>query len=164
MRAAALAGSVDAQFSIAWVTLSGYQLELLGTGPDALNIGDLLRQAAPQIPQAEGSLAICEFYGCGGVSPDSTTAIRTALSAAEHGFFQALAEIAPHSSPSQLDPTEVEAWNLIHASADMQCGASWTNVQAMRTTLDALSSSAATDAARKRAAQLWAQYGAELGC
>ena len=164
MRAAAIAGSADAQFEIAWLVLGGHQTELLGTGPDALNVGDLLRQSAAQIPQAEGTLAICEFSGCDGIAADSTAAIHTALSAAEHGFFEGLQNIAPHLSPSQLDPTDVEAWNLIHASVNLQCGESWTNVQAMRSTLDALSSPAATDSARKRAEQLWAQYGAALGC
>jgi hypothetical protein len=164
LRAAAIAGSADAQFEIAFTVLGGYQKELLGTGPDALNVGDLLRQSAEQIPQAEGNLAICEFYGCGGISADPTAGIRTALSAAEHGFFDALLDIGPHLTPSQLDPTDIEAWKLIHASVDLQCGGSWSNVQAMRATLDALSSPAATDAARQRAEQLWAQYGAELGC
>lgn len=164
LRAAALTGSADAQFEIAFTVLGGYQKELLGTGPDALNVGDLLRQSAEQIPQAEGSLAICEFYGCGGIEADPPAAIRTALSAAEHGFFDAVLEIGPHLSPSQLDPTDFEAWKLIHASVDLQCGGSWSNVEAMRATLNALSSPVVTDAARQRAEQLWAQYGAELGC
>jgi TPR repeat protein len=164
MRAAAIAGSADAQFEIAFIVLGGHQKELLGTGPDALDIGDLLRQSADQIPQAEGNLAICEFYGCGGIEADPTAGIRTAQSAAEHGFFDALLDIGPHLTPSQLDPTDIEAWKLIEASVDLQCGGSWSNVQAMRATLDALSSPSATDAARQRAEQLWAQYGAELGC
>jgi hypothetical protein len=164
LRAAAIAGSADAQFEIAFTVLGGYQKELLGTGPDALNVGDLLRQSAEQIPQAQGNLAICEFYGCGGIAADPTAAVRTALSAAEHGFFDALLDIGPHLTPSQLDPTDIEAWKLIRASVDLQCGGSWSNVQAMRATLGALSSPAATDAARQRAEQLWAQYGAELGC
>jgi hypothetical protein len=50
------------------------------------------------------------------------------------------------------------------ASVDLQCGGSWSNVQAMRTMLDALSSASATNAARQRADHLWAQYGVELGC
>jgi hypothetical protein len=164
LRAAAIAGSADARFDIAFTVLGGYQKELLGTGPDALNVGDLLRQSAEQIPQAEGNLAICEFYGCGGIEADPAAGIRTALSAAKHGFFDALLDIGPHLGPSQLDPTDVEAWKLIHASVDLQCGGSWSNVQSMRATLDALSSPAATDAARQRAEQLWAQYGAELEC
>lgn len=164
LRAAAMAGSPDAQFGIAFTVLGGNQKELLGTGPDALNVGDLLRESAEQIPQAEGNLAICEFYGCGGIDADSTAAIRTALSAAEHGFFDALLDIGPHLSPSQLDPTDFEAWKLIKAAVDLQCGGNWSNAQAMRATLDALSSPAATNAARQRAEQLWAQYGAELGC
>jgi TPR repeat protein len=164
LRAAALAGSADAQFDIAFTVLGGYQKELLGTGPDALDIGDLLRESSQQIPQAEGNLAMCEFYGCGGIAADPAAGIRTAVSAAEHGFFEALLDIAPHLGPSQLDPTDIAAWKLIQASVDLQCGGSWSNVQAMRTTLEALSSPAATDTARQRAEQLWAQYGAELGC
>jgi hypothetical protein len=164
LRAAAIAGSADAQFQIAFTVLGGYQEELLGTGPDALNIGDLLRESAEQIPQAEGNLAICEFYGCGGIAADPAAGIGTALSAAEHGFFDALLDIGPHLTPSQMDPTDLEAWKLIQASDDLQCGGSWSNVQAMKATLDALSSPAATAAARQRAEQLWAQYGAELGC
>jgi hypothetical protein len=164
LRAAAIAGSADAQFEIAFTVLGGHRKELLGTGPDALDLGELLRKSAEQIPQAEGNLAICEFYGCNGIAADPTDGIRRALSAAEHGFFDALLEIGPHLGPSQLDPADFEAWKLIKASVDMQCGGSWSNVQAMRATLDAFSSPAATDAARQRAEQLWLQYGAELGC
>jgi hypothetical protein len=164
LRAAAVAGSADAQFEIAFTVLGGYQKELLGTGPDALDVGDLLRQSAEQIPQAEGNLAICEFYGCAGIAADPAAGVRTALNAAEHGFFDALFDIGPHLSPSQLDPTDIGAWKLIQASVELQCGGSWSNVQAMKATLDTLSSPAGTDAARQRAEQLWAQYGAELGC
>ncbi len=164
LRAAAIAGSADAQFQIAFTVIGGYQKELLGSGSDALIVGDLLRQSAEQIPQAEGNLAICEFYGSCGIAADPTTGIGTALSAAEHGFFDALIEIAPHLTPSQLDPTDIEAWKLVQASVDLQCGGSWSNVQAMKATLNALSSPAATDAARQRAEQFWGQYGAQLGC
>jgi TPR repeat protein len=164
LRAAATAGSADAQFEIAFVVLGGHQPELLGTGPDTLNVGDLLRRSAEQIPQAEGNLASCEFYGCVGISPDPAAGLRTALSAAEHGFFDALLDIGPHLTPSQLDPVDFEAWKLIQASVGMQCGQSWTDVKTMRATLGALSSPAATDAARKRAEQLWVRYGAQLGC
>jgi TPR repeat protein len=164
LRAAAIAGSADAQFEIAFVVLGGHQQELLGTGPDGLDIGDLLRQSAEQIPQAEGNLATCEFYGCAGIVADPAEGVRTALSAAEHGFSDALFSIGPHLTPSQLDSNDVEAWKLIQASVELQCGGSWSNVKAMKATLDALSSPAATDAARQRADQLLAQYGAELGC
>jgi len=40
----------------------------------------------------------------------------------------------------------------------------WSNVQAMKTALDTLSSPAGNDRARQRGEQLWAEYGAELGC
>ncbi len=164
LRAAAVAGSSDAQFQIAFVVLGGHQQELLGTGPDALNVGDLLRQSAEQIPQAEGNLAICEFYGCAGIAADPAAGIGTALSAAEHGFFDALLDLGPHLAPSQLDPTDIEAWKLVQASAELQCGESWSDAQAMQATLNALSSPAGTEAARQRAEQLWTQYGAKLGC
>jgi hypothetical protein len=38
---------------------------------------------------------------------------------------------------TRLNPTDIEAWKLIQASVDLQCGGSWSNVQAMRSTLDA---------------------------
>ncbi len=164
LRGAAMLGSADAQLQIAFTVLGGHQKELLGTGPDALNVGDLLRQSAEQIPQAEGNLAICEFYGCGGIAADPATGIQTALSAAEHGDIAALLAIAPHLSPSQLDPTVIEAWTLMQAATDLQCGGSWSDAKAMKATLDTLSSPAATPAARQRAEQLWAQYGPQLGC
>lgn len=164
LRAAAIAGSSDAQFEIAFVVLGGHQQELLGIGPDALNVGDLLRQSAEQIPQAEGNLAICEFHGCAGMAADPAAGVRTALSAAQHGFFDALLDIGPHLAPSQLDPTDIEAWKLIQASVNLQCGDGWSNAQAMKATSDALSSPAATDTARQRAEQLWEEYGTELGC
>jgi len=166
LRAAAIAGSADAQFEIAFVVLGGHQSELLGTGPDALDLGDLLRQSAERIPQAEGNLAECEFHGCAGagIAADPAAGLRTALSAAEHGFFEALLDIAPHVPPSQLDPTDIEAWKLIQASVGLQCGGSWSNVEVMKATLAALSSPAGTAVARQRAEQLWARYGAGLGC
>ncbi len=163
-RAAAIAGSAQAQFEIAFTVLAGYQRELLGTGPDALDLGELLRESAPQIPQAEGNLATCLFYGCEGIAADPAAGVRTALTAAEHGFFEALLNIAPHLTPNQLDPIDVDAWKLIHASVEMQCGQSWSNVKAMRATLDALSALPRRSAAQRRAEQLWAQYGAGLGC
>jgi TPR repeat protein len=164
MRAAASAGSADAQFEIAFVVLGGHQQELLGTGPDAFDVGDLLRQSAEQIPQAEGNLAICEFYGCAGIVADPTKGVRTALNAAEHGFPDALLDIGPHLSPSQLTPTDLEAWTLIQASVALQCGQGWSSAQAMKANLDTLSSAVATDAARQRAEQLWVQFGKDLGC
>jgi len=166
LRAAAIAGSPDAQFEIAFIVLGGHQPELLGTGPDALDLGDLLRQSAEQIPQAEGNLAECEFHGCAGagIAADPAAGIRTALSAAEHGFFEALVDIGPHVSPSLLDPIDMEAWKLIQASVGLQCGGSWSNVEAMKVALAALSAPAVAAAARQRAEQLWARYGAGLGC
>lgn len=166
LRAAAIAGSPDAQFEIAFIVLGGHQPELLGSGADALDLGDLLRHSAEQIPQAEGNLAECEFHGCAGagIAADPAAGIRTALSAAEHGLFEALLDIGPHVPPSQLDPTDIEAWKLIQASVGLQCGDSWSNAKAMKATLAALSTPTATPVARQRAEQLWARYGAGLGC
>lgn len=164
LRAAASAGSPDAQFDIAFTVMGGHQPELLGAGPSAMDFSELLRESALQIPQAEGNLAICEFYGCPGIAADPTEGVYTALDAAQHGFFDALQAIGPHLTPSQLDPNDVEAWRLIQASVEMQCGSSWSDMKSMKTTLDALSSPSATDAARQRAEQLWAQYGQDLGC
>jgi putative NIF3 family GTP cyclohydrolase 1 type 2 len=67
-------------------------------------------------------------------------------------------------SPSQLDPIDMEAWKLIQASVGLQCGGSWSNVEAMKVALAALSAPAVAAAARQRAEQLWARYGAGLGC
>ena len=56
----ATSGSADAQFEIAFIVLGGHQKELLGTGPDALNVGDLLRQSAEQIG---GVIKIAQISG-----------------------------------------------------------------------------------------------------
>ena len=102
------ANQADAQFQIAFIVLGGHQQELLGTGPDALDVGDLLRHSAEKIPQADGNLATCEFYGCAGIVADPTEGVRTALSAAEHGFPEAGSD---GCGPATSRAVVVTVWN-----------------------------------------------------
>ena len=73
LRAAAAAGFAEGQYELAHDILAGQQGA--GAGSDAVNAGDLLRQAADVLPNAESRLAVCEYSGCGGVAVDLESAV-----------------------------------------------------------------------------------------
>jgi hypothetical protein len=168
LRDAAAAGFAQAQFELAWDIIAGQQ-GAAGNGPDAVSAGDLLRQSAEELPKAEGQLALCEYYGCPGVTPDIASAISHAREAAEKGDIDAMVAIGPHLSASQVDPIEVSAWLLINSWLQQQgCAGNGFSVQWMKTTTNTLTSRNISAQARALADQHWREYGGQmmthLGC
>jgi hypothetical protein len=168
LRDAAAAGFPEAQYELAWAIIGGQQ-GAAGTGPDAVNAGDLLRQSAEQLPNAEAALAVCEYSGCAGITPDIALAVSHARDAAEKGSIDAMIAIGPHLSASQIDPDEVAAWKLVNASLQQQgCGGNGFSVQWMKSTTTTLASIGISPRARTLADQYWRDYGPQmmgnLGC
>jgi TPR repeat protein len=168
LRDAAAAGFPEAQFELAWAIIGGQQ-GAAGTGPDAMNAGDLLRQSAEQLPTAEAELAVCEYSGCAGITPDLVTAVAHARDAAEKGSIDAMIAIGPHLSVSQIDPDEVTAWKLVNASLQQQgCAGNGFTVSWMKSTTSILASTSVSPRARILADQYWRDYGSRmmvnLGC
>lgn len=168
LREAAASGFPEAQFELAWAIIGGQQ-GAAGAGVDAVNAGELLRQAADQLPRADAELAICEYTGCGGVAVDVDAAIQHAREAAQRGAIDAMLAIGPHLSAGQVDPNEVMAWGLVQASLLQQgCGNNGFGVREMKSTLSALNANNITAQARALAEQYWTDHGAQiianLGC
>jgi hypothetical protein len=133
------------------------------------NAGDLVRAAALELPEAESHLAKCEFSGCTDIPVDIAAAVVDARNAAQRGSLDAILEIEPQLQASQIDPDEVEAWNLISASLQMQGYAGGAlDARLLKSASSTLSSPIASAKARKLADQYWQEYGAQmlanLGC
>jgi hypothetical protein len=80
-----------------------------------------------------------------------------------------LLAIGPHLAASQMDPDEVMAWTVVHASLQLRgCDGNGFSVQWMQQTAATLSASNLSAGARALADQYWQQYGAQmmsnLGC
>lgn len=168
LRDAAAAGFAQAQFELAWDIIAGQQ-GAAGSGPDAVNAGDLLRQSAEELPRAEGELALCEYYGCPGVTPDIASAISHAREAAEKGDIDAMVAIGPHLPASQVAPNEVSAWTLVNAWLQQEgCAGNGFSVQWMKDTTSTLASHKISDQAHELADQYWREYAGQmmtnLGC
>lgn len=169
LRDAAAAGFPEAQFELAWAIIGGQQ-GAAGTGADAVNAGELLRESADQLPRSESELAICEFSGCIGIAADVGSALTHAREAAQRGLIDAMIAIGPHLSQSQIDPDEVSAWRLVEASLEQQGCAGYLGIsmQWMKSVSATLNSPTITSNARTLADQYWQQYGAQmlenLGC
>jgi hypothetical protein len=168
LRDAAAAGFPEAEFELAWAIIAGQQ-GAAGTGPDAVDVGDLLRRSAEQLPQAEAELAVCEYSGCAGITPDIASAVTHARDAAEKGSIDAMIAIGPHLSASQIAPDEVTAWKLVNASLQQRgCVGNGFSVQWMKDTTAALASPGISANARTLVDQYWRDYGsqmmANLGC
>jgi hypothetical protein len=168
LRDAAATGFPEAQFELAGAIIAGQQ-GAAGTGPDAVNAGDLLKQAAEHLPPAEGQLAVCEYYGCPGVAPDMGSAVTHARDAAEKGSIDAMIAIGPHLPAGQIDPNEVSAWNLVNAWLQQAgCAGNGFSVQSMKKTTEALGSLSISAQSRALADQYWRTYESQmmsnLGC
>ena len=168
LRDAASAGFPEAQFELAWAII-GHQEGAAGSGADAANVGDLLRASADTIPRSEAQLAACEYSGCPGVTADLEAAVTHARDAARRGSIDGLLAIGPHLAASQMDPDEVMAWTVVHASLQLRgCDGNGFSVQWMQQTAATLSASNLSAGARALADQYWQQYGAQmmsnLGC
>ncbi len=165
---AAQGGVPWAQFGLASRIVHGYPLAL-GSSKTNEDAGDLMRAAAADIPAAQSQLANCEFAGCVDIPQDIAAAVADARDAAERGDFDAMLQIGPQLQASEIDPDEVEAWNLIHAALQMQGSAGTAlNVQVVKSASSVLNSPTITAKARSLAEQYWQQFGAQmlasLGC
>jgi TPR repeat protein len=168
LREAAAAGFAQAQFDLAWAIIGGQQ-GAAGSGPASVSAGDLLRQSAEQLPRAEAQLALCEYYGCPGVTSDIDSAISHAREAAEKGDIDGIITIGPHLSASQFDPNEVSAWTLVNAWLQEEgCAGNGFIVQWMKATTNTLASRNISAQARALADRYWREYGGQmmsnLGC
>jgi hypothetical protein len=168
LRDAAAAGFPQAQFELAWAIISG-QKDAGGIGAEAVTAGDMLRQSADQLAASEAQLAVCEYSGCDGVTPDIDSAIKHAREAAQAGAMSAMIGIGPHLPAGQIDPDEVAAWSLIDASLQQQgCAGNIFTVRSGKQFMDTLSAKNISARARTLAEQYWSDYGsqitANLGC
>lgn len=126
-------------------------------------MGELLRQSSEHLATAEAELAVCEFSGCPGVTADIDSAITHSRKAAERGSIDALLSIGPHLSAGQMDPDEVSAWSLMHASLEQQgCAGNGFSVESMKSTIATLTSNSITDEARILANQYWQDYAGQI--
>jgi hypothetical protein len=168
LRAAALGGYPWAQFALGSRTV-GESPWIITGGEASDHPGDLLRAAAQVLPAAEGQLARCEFTGCDYIAQDIPAAVADARSAAQQGSIDAMLAIGPQLQASQIDPDEVQAWQLINAGLQLQ-GYEGMNidVRMIRSASAVLNSPAITPKARAFADQYWQQFGAKilssLGC
>jgi TPR repeat protein len=119
LRAAALGGYAWAQFSLGSRTVGETPWIITG-GEASDHPGDLLRAASQTIPAAVGQLARCEFTGCEYIAQDIPAAVADARSAAQQGSIDAMLAIGPQLQASQIDPDEVQAWQLINAGLQLQ--------------------------------------------
>ena len=101
--------------------------------------------------------------GCPGVPPDVASAITHAREAAERGTIDALLSMGPHLSAGQMDPDELSAWNVVHASLEQQeCIGNGFSVESMKAITGTLTSSSITEKTRTLANQYWQEYGAQI--
>jgi hypothetical protein len=169
LRAAALGGYPWAQFSLGSRTVTEDSPWIITGGEASDHPGDLLRAAAQAIPAAEGQLARCEFTGCEYIAQDIPAAVADARSAAQQGSIDAMLAIGPQLQASQIDPDEVQAWQLINAGLQLQ-GYEGINidVRMIRSASAVRNSPTVTPKARALADQYWQQFGAKilsgLGC
>ena len=153
------AGYPEAQ---AWLaqSLTGGAPGLPKTGEDA---DTLFKEAAETLPYAESLLAICEFTGCPGVEADIPSAVAHAREAAQRGSFDAMIQIGPKLQASQIDPNEVQAWNLVGTMLAQQgCSGDGLSVQGMTSWTSTLASKTTPDKARSLAEQYWQDYGQQM--
>jgi TPR repeat protein len=159
---AAAAGFPQAQFELAWAIIAG-QEGAAGTGAAKVHAGDLLRQSEDQLATSEQQLAFCEYSGCDGVTPDIDSAIKHAREAAQAGAIDAMLAIGPHLPAGQINPDEIVAWGLVHASLLQQgCGGNGFSVREMKGILSTLNANNISTQARSLAEQYWQDYGAQM--
>lgn len=168
LRDAAVAGFPQAQFDLAWAILAG-QEGAAGSGPQTISAVAMLRQASDHLPSAEAQLALCEYSGCEGAAPDIDSAVKHARDAAKQGTIDALIAMGPHLSPSQINPDELAAWNLVHAGLQQNgCSVSILNVPWIKSTTATLADTRVSANAHWLADQYWQDYGTQmmtaLGC
>jgi hypothetical protein len=155
-RQAALRGFPEGQYEWAFDLLDGQGPFYPQAGdPSAV---DFLRSAA---------LAMCEYGGCGGETPDPQKAIIDARTAAQQGEPRAMMNLAATAPPSLISPTEAKAWALFDVALQQRgCRAGLEGVGWMKSMAAQLAN--ATPEAQALADQNWQLYGAtamqDLGC
>jgi hypothetical protein len=167
MRQAAAGGFPEAQYELAMQLLATQdpQWHLPGD-PSPI---DLLREAAAQLPDARANLAICEFSGCEGMTPDLTAAVQDARTAAQLGQTDAILSLSTALPVGALDPDEGAAWQLFATALEQQgCRVDNHYVDWLKSIDTALASPAITPQVQALANQYWQTYGAaaqaQLGC
>lgn len=166
-RQAALQGFPEAQYEWAWRLLADGAQKFWQPQPGDPSAVDLLRRAADELPLARASLAICEYRGCSGETPDPQKAILDARTAAQQGAPDALVSLAATAPPSLIPPTEAQACMLFDVALQQRgckisiVGVNWMKSMASR-------SANATPEAQALADQNWQLYGTKamqnLGC
>jgi hypothetical protein len=159
---AADAGYPDAQAFLAQGLMNGTAHLPAGLAADD-NAANLLKVAADSLPNAESTLAVCEFKGCPGIAADIPSAVAHAREAAQRGSFDAIMQIGPQLQADLMDPDEVTAWNLAGAMLSQQgCSYGGLTVQWMTSAASALTSNSISDKAKALADQYWRNYGAQM--
>src|SRR5580698_10756966 len=159
---AADAGYAEAQAFLAQGLMNGTAHLPAGLAADD-NAANLLKVAADSLPNAESTLAVCEFKGCPGIAADIPSAVAHAREAAQRGSFDAIMQIGPQLQADLMDPDEVTAWNLAGAMLSQQgCSYGGLTVQWMTSATSALTSNSISDKAKALADQYWRNYGAQM--
>lgn len=162
LREAAAAGFPQAQFELAWAILAG-QEGAAGIAAAKLSVGELLKESIEQLPRSEMQLAICEYSGCDGVPVDVNAAITHARESAQRGEIDAMLTIGPHLPAGQLDPNEVTAWGLVHASLEQRgCGGNGFSVRDMKSISSVLNANNISAQAHVLAELYWQEYGVQM--
>ena len=128
---------------------------------------DLLRAAANELPMARASLALCEYSGCSGETPNVSAALADARTAAQSGTPDAMIQLAVDAPPSLISAAEGQAWSLFDLALQQRgCRVSVLGLNWMKSM--ATLAANATPEAQTLADQYWQQYGAtamaQLGC
>ena len=164
-RQAALQGFPEGQYEWALDLLNGQEFFHPQSGdPSAV---DFLRSAADDLAIARASLAICEYRGCSGETPDPQKAILDARTAAQQGDPDAMVSLASTAPPSFIAPLEAQAWALFDVALQQRgCRVGSVSVNWMKSM--AAQSAKATPEAQALADKNWQLYGAgamqNLGC
>jgi TPR repeat protein len=164
-REAALQGFPEGQYEWASDLLSGQGFFHPQPGdPSAV---DYLRSAADELASARAMLAICEYRGCSGETPDPQQAILDARAAAQQGDPDAIVSLASSAALSLISPSEAQAWALFDVALKQRgCRGNGVNVKWMQS-MTAQSANASAEA-QVLADQYWQLYGASamqnLGC
>jgi TPR repeat protein len=162
LRAAAAAGFAPAEYELA-IWLGDGSPGWAGDGYSADSVRELLRNAATEMPRARSSLAICEYSGCGGSTPDPVAAVIDARRAAQLGSPDALIALDTRLPPGQLDLDEAAAWKVVQALMQQSgCDVGSISVNWMRTTSLAVSPSGATLSVLRLAQRYWNQYSGQM--
>lgn len=109
MSQAASTGFAQAQYEFARSLIDADARKSIPDAPPAVS---LLTEAASEVPEAKGMLALCLFSGCGGTQPDYAAAVSVAREAASEGQPDGLLILGSQAPAGALSADEVAAWRL----------------------------------------------------